>query len=147
MSLVPRKADLQISCARTAVTAQLICKSAFLVISTFVFATWIAEAVLTSTHNLCFGAKIRKIGIPLHTPVMLNKSGVLGLYISRTCFPDVTAHIMMKLSVCITVETEGDDVHEGSGRGVEEEGQRKRGPHEKEGTVIVVSICSSHFGK
>ena len=27
------------------------------------------EAVLTSTHNLCFGAKIRKIGIPLHTPV------------------------------------------------------------------------------
>ena len=26
----------------------------------------LAEAVLTSTHNLCFGAKIRKIGIPLH---------------------------------------------------------------------------------
>ena len=23
----------------------------------------------TSTHNLCFGAKIRKIGLPLHTPV------------------------------------------------------------------------------
>ena len=38
-----------------------------------------------STHNLCFGAKIRKIGIPLHTPVYLHKSGV---YISRTCFPD-----------------------------------------------------------
>ena len=31
------------------------------------------EAVLTSTHNLCFGAKIRKIGIPLQTP----------------CYPDV----------------------------------------------------------
>ena len=30
----------------------------------------------TSTHNLCFGAKIRKIGIPLHTPVSLYKSGV-----------------------------------------------------------------------
>ena len=29
----------------------------------------LAEAVLTSTHNLCFGAKIRKIGIPPHTPV------------------------------------------------------------------------------
>ena len=28
------------------------------------------------THNLCFGAKIRKIGIPLHTPVLLYKSGV-----------------------------------------------------------------------
>ena len=35
-----------------------------------------AEAVLTSTHNLCFRAKIRKIGIPLHTPVLLYKSGV-----------------------------------------------------------------------
>ena len=37
-----------------------------------------AEAVLTSTHNLCFGAKIRKIGIPLHTPVLLYKSGFQG---------------------------------------------------------------------
>ena len=31
-----------------------------------------------STHNLCFRAKIRKIGIPLHTPVLLYKSGVQG---------------------------------------------------------------------
>ena len=37
-----------------------------------------AEAVPTSTHNLCFGAKIRKIGIPLQTPVLLYKSGVKG---------------------------------------------------------------------
>ena len=36
----------------------------------------LAEAVLTSTHNLCFGAKMRKIGIPLHTPVFLYKCGV-----------------------------------------------------------------------
>ena len=36
----------------------------------------LAEAVLTSTHNLCFGAKIRKIGIALQTPVILYKSGV-----------------------------------------------------------------------
>ena len=35
----------------------------------------LAEVVLTSTHNLCFGAKIRKIGISLHTPVLLYKSG------------------------------------------------------------------------
>ena len=35
-----------------------------------------AEAVLTSTHNLCFEAKIRKIGIPLHTQILLYKSGV-----------------------------------------------------------------------
>ena len=44
------------------------------------------EVVLTSTHNLCFGAKKIKIGIPLHTPVLLYKSGV---FISQTCFPDV----------------------------------------------------------
>ena len=36
------------------------------------------EAVLMSTHNLCFGAKLRKIGIPLHTPILLYKSGVQG---------------------------------------------------------------------
>ena len=32
--------------------------------------------VLTSTHNLRFGALIRKIGMPLHTPVFLFESGV-----------------------------------------------------------------------
>ena len=36
----------------------------------------LSGAVLISTHNLCFGAKIRKIGIPLHTPVLLYKSGL-----------------------------------------------------------------------
>ena len=29
-------------------------------------------------HNLYFGAKIRKIGIPMHTPVLLYKGGVQG---------------------------------------------------------------------
>ena len=48
-----------------------------------------------STNNLCFGAKIRKIGIPLQTPVFLYKSGVYGVYISRTCFPDVKNNIWM----------------------------------------------------
>ena len=38
----------------------------------------VAEAVLTSTHNLCFGAKIRKIGIPLHTPVFLMQLEMFG---------------------------------------------------------------------
>ena len=38
----------------------------------------IDEGVLTSTHNLCFGAKIRKIGIALHTPVFVYKNGVQG---------------------------------------------------------------------
>ena len=52
----------------------------------------LGEADLTSTHNLCFGAKIRKIGISLHTPVLLFKSGVQGgihYTESRTCFHDV----------------------------------------------------------
>ena len=35
---------------------------------------------LTSTHNLCFGSKIRKIGINI---------GFKGVYNSRTCLPDV----------------------------------------------------------
>ena len=43
---------------------------------------------LTSTHNVCFGSKIRKLGIPLETPVVPYKIGVQGLYITRTCFLD-----------------------------------------------------------
>ena len=47
------------------------------------------EAVLTSTHNLCFGAKIRKIGIPLRIPVLLYiKVGYKGVYVTQTCFSD-----------------------------------------------------------
>ena len=46
------------------------------------------EVILSSSHNLCFGAKIRKIGIPLHAPVLLYKSGVQEVFITRTCFPD-----------------------------------------------------------
>ena len=38
-----------------------------------------------STHNLCFGAKIRKIGI---TQFCCIKVGYEGVYISQTCFPD-----------------------------------------------------------
>ena len=45
-----------------------------------------------STHNLCFGAKIRKIGIPLHTPVLLYKSGVQGGY-------TLHGHVFMMFSV------------------------------------------------
>ena len=42
-------------------------------------------AVLTSTHDLCFGAKI---GIPLHTQFSYIKVGFKGVYITRKCFPD-----------------------------------------------------------
>ena len=41
-------------------------------------------------HDLCFGAKIRKIGIPLHTPVLLYKIGVQeGMHYMEKCFSDV----------------------------------------------------------
>ena len=46
----------------------------------------LAEAVLTSTHKLCFDQKIRKIGIPLHTPCFLYKIGYKGVYFTRTCY-------------------------------------------------------------
>ena len=36
----------------------------------------LCEAVLTSTHNVCFESEIRKLGVPLQTPVFLYKSGV-----------------------------------------------------------------------
>ena len=51
--------------------------------------TSLGEAILLSTHNLCFGAKIRQIGT-LYTSVLLYKSGVHGVYNTRTCFRDVT---------------------------------------------------------
>ena len=38
----------------------------------------LAEAVLAGARGLCFGAKIRKLGIPLRTPVLLHKGGVQG---------------------------------------------------------------------
>ena len=45
----------------------------------FLLKTYIApRQFLASTHNLYFGAKIRKIGIPLHIPVLLYKSRVQG---------------------------------------------------------------------
>ena len=46
------------------------------------------EAVLMSTNNVCFGSKIRKLGKPLQTRVLLYKSGVKGVFIARTCCPD-----------------------------------------------------------
>ena len=51
----------------------------FLTYLIFLLKTYIvctAEAVLTSTHNVFVRLKIRKLGIPLHTPVLLYKSGV-----------------------------------------------------------------------
>ena len=57
-------------------------------LKTLIVGTLIAEVVLTSIHNLCFGSKIRKVGIPLFTPVLLYRSGVYGVFISQTYYPD-----------------------------------------------------------
>ena len=49
-----------------------------------------AQAVLTSTHNVCIGSKIRKIGLPPVNPrfaIYIVKVGYKGVYIARTCFP------------------------------------------------------------
>ena len=40
-------------------------------------------------HNLCFGPKIRKIDILLHTPIFYIKVELKGVFLARTCFPDV----------------------------------------------------------
>ena len=42
----------------------------------------------SNEYPQCFGSKIRKLGIHLQTPVLLYKSGVKGVFIARTCFPD-----------------------------------------------------------
>ena len=55
-----------------------------------------AKAVPTSTHNLCFGSKIRKIGISLYTPVFIIKVEYMykGVYITQTCFPDGVEYVI-----------------------------------------------------
>ena len=54
-----------------------------------------------STHNLCFGAKIRKIGIPLQAPVLHIKVGFMGVNISRTCYSDENGLSVWKESYLI----------------------------------------------
>ena len=55
-----------------------------------------------SPINPCFGSKIRKIGIPLQTPVSLYKSGVFKrgyTVISWTCFLDVMCVVSTVLRI------------------------------------------------
>ena len=41
-----------------------------------------------STHNLCFGAKIKKKAFSCKPQFYYKKVGFKGVFISRTCFPD-----------------------------------------------------------
>ena len=45
-----------------------------IVIFFFFLLNTLIDAVLTSTHNLCFRAKIRKQCLPMSTPVLLYKN-------------------------------------------------------------------------
>ena len=49
--------------------------------------------LLRSTHNLCFGPKIRKLCVPLHTQFYYVKVRFTGVFIARTCFPDEKAAV------------------------------------------------------
>ena len=46
------------------------------------------EAFLTSTHNLCFGAKIRRKVYPCKPKFYYIKVGCKGVFVTRTCFRD-----------------------------------------------------------
>ena len=48
----------------------------------------LSVAVLTSTHNLCFGAKIRKNVYPCKPQFYYIKVRCKGVFITRTCFRD-----------------------------------------------------------
>ena len=45
--------------------------------------------LLTGTYNLCFGAKIRKIGIPCIPQFCYIKVGYKWVYITRKFYPDI----------------------------------------------------------
>ena len=47
-----------------------------LIVGTCTYLNRLAEVVLTSTHNLCSGSKIRFSCIPLYSQVLAYKSGV-----------------------------------------------------------------------
>ena len=49
------------------------------------------EAVLTSTHNRCFRAKIRKNVYPYKPQFYCIKVGCKGVFVTRSCFRDVFA--------------------------------------------------------
>ena len=57
--------------------------------------------VLTSTHYLCFGSNIRKIGTPLYTPVLTHKSGGSRVY---TCHGHVILLIFCHSALLESVE-------------------------------------------
>ena len=71
----------------------------FLLKTLVVVTRWnrLSEAVLTSTHNLCFGAKIRYNVYPRIPQFYYIKVGCKGVVVTRTCFSDA--------NICLYFET------------------------------------------
>ena len=61
--------------------------SLFFLLKTLIVGT-LNEAVLTSTHNLCFRAKIRKNVYPYTPQFYYIKVGCKGVFITRICYHD-----------------------------------------------------------
>ena len=61
---------------------------------------WYTEAVLTSTHDLCFRAKIRKKVYPCKPQFYYIKVGCKGVFITRTCLHDGECELKKRLNVC-----------------------------------------------
>ena len=56
----------------------------------------LSEAVLTSTHNLCFRAKLRKNVYLCKPQFYFIREGCTGVYITRTCVYHDVLHTCKK---------------------------------------------------
>ena len=56
------------------------------------------EAVLLSTHNQCFRAKIRKNEYPCKPQFYYLKVGCKGVFNTRTCYPDEAQDVDVKFN-------------------------------------------------
>ena len=52
-------------------------------------------SVLTSTDNLCFRVKTRKMNTPVNPSFTMIKVGCKGVFISRTCLHDANVKIQI----------------------------------------------------
>ena len=70
------------------------CENVYFQMTIFnIFLIFAPEAVLTCTHNQCFGAKIRKIVYPFQPQFYYIKVGCKGVFVTRTCFRDVLSDL------------------------------------------------------
>ena len=112
------------------------------------------EAVLTSTHNVCFGSKIRKLGIPLQTPVFLHKVGFKGVILHKHVFLmyQMSCNLKKKLSSgCNPVQHKSGCTITEESKDLEILNLKKR--HftihlvKTRGAVIAYLICAFNWGR